>query len=67
MNHWLFDEYNDKLVYIIYGYTRCLTWLELKKWQKSNEKYRRLARERGFQRSLPNITITNKNEIRNVI
>lgn len=67
MNRWFFDEYNDKIIYIIYGYTRCLTWWELKRWQKKNEKYRKIARERGFQRSLPNLKIINKDKIRNVI
>ncbi len=67
MNEWFYSEYNDKMTYIIYSYHRVLTWYEVKQWNKKNEKYRRIARERGFARSLPNINIINKDEIRNVI
>lgn len=67
MNEWLYSEYNDKITYIVYGYHRVLTWYGIKQWNRRNEKYRKIARERGFQRSLPNITIINKDEIRNVI
>lgn len=67
MNTWMFEEYNQKMTYIIYGYNRVMTWLELKQWNRRNEKYRKLIRERGFMRSLPNLTIINKDEIKKVI
>lgn len=67
MNQWMYDEYNDKITYIVYGYNRVLTWLELKQWNRKNEKYRKIVRYRSFQRSLPNLNIINKDDIRNVI
>lgn len=67
MNQWFYSEYNEKITYIIYSYHRVLTWYEVKQWNRHNEKFRKIARERGYQRSLPNITIINKDEIRNVI
>lgn len=67
MNDWMFEEYNSNMTYIIYGYNRVMTWFELKQWNRRNEKYKNKIRERGFQRSLPNIKIINKDEIRNVI
>ena len=67
MNQWFYSEYNKKMTYIIYSYHRVLTWYEVKQWNRHNEKFRKIARERGYQRSLPNIMIINKDEIRNVI
>ncbi len=67
MNEWMYTEYNQKMTYIIYSYNVILTWLELKRKNHKSEKYRKIARERGFERSLPGLTILNKDEIRNVI
>lgn len=67
INQWLYDEYNDKMTYIIYGYCPVMTWLEMRIRNHRVERYKKRVRERGFDRSLPNLKISNRDEIRNVI
>lgn len=67
VNQWLYEEYNDKMTYIIYGYCPVMTWLEMRIRNHRIERYKKRVRERGFDRSLPNLKIKNKDEIRNVI
>jgi len=74
MNKWYYEEYNDKLTYIIFGYQRMLNEEDEKIYvakDKSNNKQleavKKKARERAYARSLPNIKIINKDENRRII
>ena len=69
MNQWFYEEYNDKLTYIVFAYCRMIKEKEeaiILTTDKKNKPKRRViksrARELGYQRSLPHIKLTNKDE-----
>lgn len=74
MNKWYYEEYNDKLTYVIFGYSRMLNEKDEaiykskdKKDKEANQKVKVKARERAYKRTLPNIKIVNKDENRRII
>ncbi len=74
MNKWFYEEYNEKLTYVIYGYNRLLNKRDEKKFlteddrhEKVREKLKKKARRRAFQRTLPGINIKNRNSIKRII
>lgn len=74
MNDWFFEEYNETVNYVIYKYCRLVNQTEDKIWKTEDEKnkqqrgkIKRKVREYAFRRTLPNLKITNKKEIKRVI
>lgn len=77
MNKWYFEEYNSKLTYVIFGYSRLLNekdekiFVEKDKSTKKKAKelaaVKKKARERAYNRTLPGINIINKHESKRII
>ena len=74
MNKWFYEEYNEKLTYVIFGYSRLITAKEEKIFlttDKKNKprraKIKKKAREMAYRRTLPGIKIVNKKENRRII
>ena len=74
MNQWFYEEYNDKLTYIVFAYCRmvkekeeAIFLSEDKKRKPLRRKIKNRARELGYQRSLPNIKLLNKQENKRLI
>lgn len=74
MNKWFYEEYNDKLTYVVFGYSRMLNEHDEKYWDTEEEKYkakkkavRKKARKRAFMRTLPNIKVSNQPKIKRII
>ena len=74
MNQWFYEEYNDKLTYIVFAYCRmvkekeeAIFLSEDKKRKPLRRKIKNRARELGYQRSLPNIKLLNKQDNKRLI
>lgn len=74
MNKWFFEEYNKKLTYVIFGYSRLISWKDEKIFKTEDKEYKSQrkavkakARERAYNRTLPGINVVNKDEIRRII
>lgn len=74
MNQWFYEEYNDKLTYIVFAYCRmvkekeeAIFLTEDKEHKPQRKKIKNRARKLGYQRSLPNIKIVNKKENKRLI
>lgn len=74
MNKWFYEEYNDKLTYVVYGYNRMLNKRDEKiflteddRHEKARERLKVKARKRAFQRTLPGINIKNRKSIKRII
>ena len=74
MNKWFFEEYNAKLTYVIFGYCRLLNEEDEKIFQTTDDenkparrKIKNKARERAYQRTLPNIKLNNVTGTKRII
>lgn len=74
MNEWFFEEYNKKVTYFIYKYCKFITREEDEIWKTTDKEHKPQRREikkkvraYAFRRSLPNLKITNKKDIKRVI
>ena len=74
MNKWFYEDYNNKLTYIIFGYSRLINNADeeiFNTTDSANKPKRKIvkdrARERAYQRSLPNIKIINKQDNKRII
>ena len=74
MNQWFFEEYNKKVTYFIYKYCKFITREEDEIWKTTDKEHKPQRREikkkvraYAFRRSLPNLKITNKKDIKRVI
>lgn len=74
MNKWFYEEYNDKLTYVVYQYCRMLTKEEEAVYEtednahkKERAALKRKAKKYGYMRTLPNINIINKDDITRII
>lgn len=74
MNKWFFEEYNAKLTYVIFGYSRLITEKEEEIFLTEDEehkperkKIKKKAREMAYRRTLPGINIINKHESKRII
>lgn len=74
MNDWFYNEYNDKVTYVIYTYCRLIGPVQEKIFKTKirglgfiKKRIRAKGREMAYKRSLPGIKITNKDEIKKII
>lgn len=74
MNKWFFEEYNKSLTYVIFGYSRLLSWKDERIFQTEDQTHKpqrrtvkNKARERAFNRTLPGLNIINKDDIKRII
>ena len=74
MNKWFYEEYNQKVTYIIFKYNRLINSKDEKIFKSEKEslssereKIKQKARNRAFERSLPGINISNRKKIKRII